>query len=122
MKIAKQVYRISNWLFLIGVVLQVFLAGMVVVAGQMGWASHKDTGHIIGLPLFLMVIFMYVGKASREVKRTTWLLLLVYIIQADVIIFLRQSVPVLSAFHPVLALLDFWLAAKLLRIPFDDAK
>lgn len=121
MKIAKTVYKISNWLFLIGVVLQVFLAGMVVVAGQMDWMDHRDLGHMIGVFVILMAILMYVGKAGRQVKNTTWLLLLVYVLQADVLIFLRQSVPVLSALHPVMALLDFWLAAKLLRMDWDAA-
>jgi heme A synthase len=119
MKIAQTLYKVFNWLFIIGVVLQVFFAGMVVVAGQMDWAAHRDTGHIIGLAVILMAILMYVGKAGRQVKRTTWILLLVYILQADVLIFMRQSVPLASAFHPVLALIDFWLAVKLLRMPWE---
>jgi hypothetical protein len=69
----------------------------------------------LGIPLILMLILMYVGKASSAVKRTTWILFLVYFIQADVIIFMRQSVPLLSAFHPVLALVEFWLGMRLLR-------
>lgn len=121
MKLARTLYKVFNWLFVVGVVLQVLLAGLVVVAGKMDWAAHRDTGHIIGLPLILMVILMYVGKAGRQVKRTTWILLLVYLLQADFLIFLRQDVPYLAAFHPVLALIDFWLGVKLLRMPFDEA-
>ena len=110
-----RLYRILTWLFLVGVVLQVFLAGMVVVARQSDWETHIGLGHTLGLPLILMLIHMYVGKASSAVKRTTWILFLVYFIQADVIIFMRQSVPLLSAFHPVLALVEFWLGMRLLR-------
>jgi heme A synthase len=95
---------------------------MVVVAGQMDWATHRDVGHIIGLPVILMTILMYVGKAGSQIKRTTLILLVVYILQADVLIFMRQSVPLASAFHPVLALIDFWLAVKLLRTPWEAAK
>jgi len=36
MKIARIVYLISSWLFVAGVAVQVFPAGMVVVAGKMG--------------------------------------------------------------------------------------
>jgi hypothetical protein len=43
----------------------------------------------------------------------TWLLIGVYIIQSDVIIFMRASYPYVSAFHPVLALVDFGLGAFL---------
>lgn len=116
---SSKLYRIFNWLFVIGVVAQVFLAGMVVVAAQMGWDSHKDLGHFLGAPLIVMLITMYTGKAGREIKRTTWILFLIYLVQADVLIFLRTSTSmpllILSAFHPVLALIDFWLGVKLLR-------
>jgi hypothetical protein len=121
MKLAQTLYKVFNWVFVVGVVAQVLLAGLVVVAGKMDWAAHRDTGHIIGLPLILMLILMYVGKAGRQVKRTTWILFLVYILQADVLIFLRQQLPYVAAFHPVLALIDFWLGVKLLRMPFDQA-
>jgi hypothetical protein len=117
--LSKTLYRIFNWLFVIGVVTQVFLAGMVVVARQIGWDLHASLGHILGLPLILMLITMYTGKAGGDVKRTTWILFAVWVLQAEVLIFLRTSafVPAvyLSAFHPVLALIDFWLGVKLLR-------
>lgn len=113
------VYRLANWLFVIGVVVQVFLAGMVVVAHQLDWSAHEALGHIVFLPLILMVITMYTGKAGKDVKRTTWILFLVYLVQADFVIFLRTStsVPalVIAALHPVLALVIFWLSVKLLR-------
>ena len=114
-KFSAGLYRILNWLFVIGVVVQVFLVGMVVVARQSDWEAHIGLGHALGLPLILMLITMYLAKANSKVKRTTWILFLVYILQADVIIFLRESVPLVSAFHPVLALIDFWLGVMLLR-------
>lgn len=46
-------------------------------------------------------------------KWINWVLFLVYIIQADVLIFMRASLPVVSAFHPVLALVDCVLAVIL---------
>jgi hypothetical protein len=110
---AKTAFRVLAWLFVLGVIAQVLLAGLVVVAGQIDWTIHRDSGHILGLPLILMLIFMYLGKLPSAAKRTTWILFVVYIIQADVIIFMRESLPVVSAFHPVLALVDFWLGIKL---------
>ena len=114
-----KIYRFCNWLFVIGVVTQVFLAGLVVVAAKSGWNLHETLGHLIGLPMILMLITAYTGKASAQIKRTTWILFVVYFLQADVLIFMRTSsfVPAvyLSAFHPVMALVDFWLGVKLLR-------
>lgn len=112
------IFRISTHLFLAGVAVQVFLAGLTVVAGLTGWDWHETLGHLLGLPLIVMLIVMFVGKADSQVKRLTWILFLVYLLQADVLIFLRHSdvlpLQVLSALHPVLALIDFWLAARLL--------
>jgi heme A synthase len=60
-----------------------------------------------------MLIAAYLGRLPRNMKWLTWLLFGVYVIQADVIIFMRDSIPFVSAFHPVLALVDFALAAIL---------
>ena len=114
-RIARYVYLVMAWLFVVGVVVQVFLAGMVVVAGRMGWGSHVDLGHTLAGPLLLMLISMYLGRMPGPVKRLTWLLFGVYVLQADIVIFLRAQAPLLSALHPVLALVDFALGYALAR-------
>lgn len=113
MKASRIAYLIFAWLFVAGVLLQVFFAGMVVVARQMNWENHIGLGHTLAIPLILMLITAYLGKLPGRMKRINWLLLAVYILQADVLIFLRASAPVLSALHPVLALLDFALGVAL---------
>lgn len=107
------VYAAGSFLFVAGVVVQVFLVGMVIVAGQMGWDPHISLGHILSAPLLLMLISMYLGHLPGSLKRLTWLLFVNYILQADVLIFLRVQAPVLSALHPVLALVDFALGLAL---------
>ena len=112
-QVSRIVYLIFSSLFLIGVTLQVFLAGMMVVALQTGWGNHRDLGHALALPLLIMLVTAYMGRLPSKIKWMTWLLLGVYIIQSDVIIFMRASYPYVSAFHPVLALVDFGLGAFL---------
>jgi hypothetical protein len=109
-KISQYVYFASASLFLLGVAIQVFFAGMVVVALEWGWGNHRDLGHSLALPLLVMLLTAYLGRLPRRMKWLTWLLFMVYFIQADVIIFMRATLPVVSAFHPVLALVDFALA------------
>jgi hypothetical protein len=109
-KVSQIVDLVASALFLTDVSIQVFLARMVVVALQMGWSNHRDLGHALALPLLVMLITAYLGRLSRSVKWLTWLLFAVYVIQADVIIFMRASFPTVSAFHPVLALVDFAVA------------
>ena len=112
---ARFVYLFAVGLFLLGITVQVFLAGMVVVAMQMTWSSHIGLGHMLALPLIIMLITMYLGRMPRPIKPLTWLLFVVYALQADVIIFLRGQLPVISALHPVLALFDFAIAWGLAR-------
>ena len=96
-------------------VVQVFLAGMAVVAGQLDWESHIGLGHILALPVLIMLISMYIGSLPGQMKRQTWVLFGVYVLQADIVIFLREQLPLVSALHPVLALVDFALALTLVR-------
>jgi hypothetical protein len=67
-RVSRIAYLVALWLFLAGVTTQVFLAGMVVVAGQSGWASHRDLGHAMGLPLLVMVITAYLGRMPGPKK------------------------------------------------------
>lgn len=115
MKASRTVYQIAAWAFVVGVLVQVFFAGMAVVAGRWPWTNHVNLGHLLAVPLLVMLITMYVGKLPGRMKRLTWLLFLVYVLQADVLIFLRTSAPILSALHPVLALIDFALGLMLAR-------
>ncbi|MGE5601939.1 MAG: DUF6220 domain-containing protein [Nitrososphaerales archaeon] len=114
-KVARYIYAGAAWLFVIGVVVQVFLAGMVVVAARMGWDAHAGLGHSLAGPLLFMLISMYLGRLPGPMKRLTWLLFGAYVLQADVLIFLRAAAPVAAAFHPVMALVDFALGVMLAR-------
>lgn len=108
------VYVIAAFVFLLLALLQVFLAGMVVVAAQIDWTAHKALGHYLGLPAIIMLIMAYVGKFPGKTKMWTWVLFAVFVIQAEILILLRASAPVLSAFHPVLALIEFALGVILI--------
>lgn len=114
-RIARFVYLAFAWLFVLGVVTQVFLAGMVVVARKISWGYHASLGHMLGFPILFMLVSMYAGGLPGSVKKMTWALFGVFLLQAEVLIFLRVQAPVLSAFHPVMALVDFALGYALAR-------
>ena len=88
---------------------------MAFVALHWPWTNHIHRGPARAGALLIMLVMAYLGKLPGRMKRLTWLLFAVYILQADVLIFLRASVPVLSALHPVLALVDFALGLVLAR-------
>src|SRR5512143_2546899 len=122
LKVSRFVYLVAAWLFLVGIVIQVFLAGMTVVAMRMGWNNHISLGHFLAAPLLVMLVSQYPSRFPRRMKGLTWLLFGVYVLQADVIIFLRFQAPLVSAFHPVLALVDFAMGLALARAAWPLAR
>lgn len=119
---SRWIYCSAAGLFLLGVVTQVFFAGMTVVARRMSWDNHIGLGHILAAPLLLMLISQYTGRLPGRMKNLTWLLFGVYVLQADVLIFMRSAAPLASAFHPVLALVDFAIGFSLLRAAWPLAR
>ena len=106
-KVSRYIYLVLACLFVIGVLYQVYLAGLVVVASRAGWGDHIGLGHTLAGPLLLMLIAQYLARLPRSSKTLTWILFVAYALQADVVIFMRGSAPLVSALHPVLALVDF---------------
>jgi hypothetical protein len=84
------------------------------VAGRMGFAAHVALGHALGLPVVLMLASAYLARLPAQSVRLAWALLIVYVVQADVVMMLRGSLPFLAALHPVLALADVVLGGLLL--------
>ncbi len=117
-KISRWAYGLSAALFLAGVVAQVFLAGLAVVARRGGWSAHVDLGHSLGLPLILMLLTMVPAGLPAGARWMTAALFVVYAVQANALVILRNSLPALAALHPVLALADFLLALKLVEVAF----
>ncbi len=127
-KVTRYIYLVFAVLFVVGVLVQVYLAGLVVVAAKPGWANHAGLGHTLAGPLLFMLITQYLAKLPRSSKWLTWALFINYALQADVLIFMRRTAPMASALHPVLALVDFAIGYalvvrtwKMIRAPEMEA-
>lgn len=108
------------WLFLVGIVVQVFLAG----AGLFELTDFTPHGYL-GWVLPLVPIVMVVLAALARVDRPTMLLSIGVLVMAMIqpeLAAARDTNPVLAAFHPVNALLIFWLAWLLARRATDLAR
>ena len=112
MNVSRIIYRIAAWVFVAWVLYQVFAAGMVAVAMQWEWTRHVVPGFYVSSPVFVMLITVYTGRLPGRMKGLTWLLFLVLSIQILVVL-LRQSLPMIAALHPVLALAVFGLGLML---------
>jgi membrane-bound metal-dependent hydrolase YbcI (DUF457 family) len=103
-------YVIVAWLFPAAILIQVFLVGLSLFTGQVYWSTHRDVGHSLAVLPLLLVMLAYLGRLPRSEKLLIWLLFGVYLVQAEVFAAIGDSVPLLAAFHPVLALVLFALA------------
>lgn len=121
-RVARFVYLAAVALFDLGVVVQLFLVGLIVVAGSMGFDLHRTLGHLLAAPLLVMLVAVHLGRLPAGVARLSWLLFALYVLQADVLIFLRSSQPLLAALHPVLALADIVLGWMLLLRGWSAAR
>src|SRR5215203_2144829 len=101
-KISRYAYATVASLFVIGILTQVFLIGLSLLGGRPSWQTHIGLGHSLSIFALLMVILAYTGRLPRPLKPLTWLNFGVYILLADVVIFMRGSAPLVAAFHPVL--------------------
>lgn len=115
MTVARTVFLTAVWTFNLGVLIEGFLIGMVVVAGSLSTAPHVLLGHALLLPLLVMAVTMYTARYPQGVKALSWLLLATYVLQTDVLMRLRTEAPALAALHPALAFVAIVLGVDILR-------
>ncbi len=107
LKLSRYAYAAIAWLFVAGILTQVFLIGMSLLGSRASWQTHIGLGHGLAIAPLLMVVLAFTGRLPRPTKPLTWLSLVLYVLLADVVIFMRGSVPLVAALHPVLAVLLF---------------
>jgi mercuric ion transport protein len=112
-RISRYLYTAAAWLFVAGILTQVFLIGLSLLGGRPSWPAHIDLGHSLSIVALLMVVLAYTGRLPHPMKPLTWLALVIYILLADVVIFMRELAPLVAALHPVLAVLLFGIVGFL---------
>ena len=106
---ARYLYLALVWIYLAGILFQVFLAGMGLFGTTRDFEPHASLGWILHL---VPVLLLIVAAVARVGSRLIWwnvALLVVQFIQ-PILVLLRNDQPIAAAFHPVLALVIFWLA------------
>lgn len=106
-KIGRYGYLGVAVLFVVGILLQVYLVGLSLLGQRPSWDDHVGLGHGLGILALLLVLLVYVGRQSEGLKRLTWVNFVVYVLLADVVIFMRVDAPLVAALHPVLAITLF---------------
>ncbi|MBA3688416.1 MAG: hypothetical protein H0W81_06280 [Chloroflexi bacterium] len=106
---ARYVYLALVWIYLAGILVQVFLAGIGLFGAAKDFEPHVGLGWILHLVPVLLLIVAGVARVGSRLIWWTVALLGVQFIQ-PILATLRNDMPLVAAFHPVLALVVFWLA------------
>jgi len=98
--IARTVYVVAAWLFVAGLVVQVFLAGLGVFDSPTSFATHRDVGYALEIfPVVLLVVGL-LGGMGRRLAVLAIVAFGLFILQS-VFVLLRESAPQVAALHPV---------------------
>jgi len=100
------------WLFAVGVVVQIFLAGLSLFESSEYWANHVDIGHMISLLVYLLPILALLGRVGRQRIVLAFAVLALYLVQ---IILPMIDVGFIAALHALNAFLVLGAAFDLGR-------
>jgi Family of unknown function (DUF6220) len=107
---------VTSSLFALGVLLQVFLAGAGIFVSSSWWALHATLGMSLGLFPLAFLLLARIGHLGRW---SLWLGGLVFGLVALQVVLITipdtLGLPILSALHPVNALVIFGLAVSLIQ-------
>ena len=102
------------WAFVAGVILQVFFIGLGLFVGPENLALHVNFGWLLHLGPLPVLVAAALARAGRtRILQAAALAILVFFV--PILAALRTDAPLLAAFHPVGALLAFWLATVVAR-------
>lgn len=101
-------YVLFGGLFIVGVMIQVFIAGMAVFVDPANWSLHASFVHYIELLTLIMLVLAFFGRLSRVLKITPIALFLLIGVQYATALGFSGSL--VAAVHPVNALVIFGIA------------
>jgi hypothetical protein len=111
---ARYLYAALAWAFVAGVILQVFFIGLGLFVGRENLALHVNFGWLLHLgPLPILVAAALARAGRTRILQTAALAILVFFV--PILAVFRTDAPLAAAFHPVGALLAFWLATVVAR-------
>jgi len=118
MKAARIVWMWLERVFLVGLFLQLLFIGMGVFPRKgdaSPFALHKNWGFILG---DIAVVLFLIALAARPGWKTVLMAFIVGVLTflaQPLLVNARTSAPIVAAFHPVNALVIFWLTLVLIR-------
>jgi hypothetical protein len=106
---ARLAYAALAWAFVAAIVLQVFFIGLGLFVDTQDRELHRNFGwilHLAPLPILLAAALAAAGRT--RILQGIGLVVIIFFV--PILAAVRSDLPYVAAFHPVGALLAFWLA------------
>ncbi|WP_143811909.1 MULTISPECIES: DUF6220 domain-containing protein [Paenibacillus] len=117
-RMARICFMTLAWLFTISVAIQVFFAGLALFVSPDNWLIHANFARYFSLlPLIMAVLAWTARLPGKMIRRSLGLLGMT--IGMFLTAVLSSRIGMLSALHPVIAIMLFWSSIAILR-PLRD--
>lgn len=111
---ARYAYAALAWAFVAGILIQVFFIGMGLFVKPQNFDLHVNFGWLLHLgPLPILVAAALASAGRTRILQVTSLAVIFFIV--PILAAIRADSPWAAVFHPVGALLGFWLATVVAR-------
>jgi hypothetical protein len=100
MRLVRRAHLFVAWAFVVGVVVQVFLAGLGVFDDPATFRVHATWGSTLELMPLLLVVLAVAGRLGRRQVLYAAALFGMFMLQS-VFVALRSDLPMIAAIHPV---------------------
>jgi uncharacterized protein DUF6220 len=107
-------YAVLAWAFVAAIVLQVFFIGLGLFVGPENLELHRNFGWILHLAPLPILVAAALARAGRtRILQAAGLVVVIFFV--PILAAVRADLPYAAAFHPVGALLAFWLGIVIAR-------
>ncbi len=111
---ARFAYAALAWAFVAAIVLQVFFIGLGLFVGPENLELHRNFGWILHLAPLPILVAAALARAGRtRILQAAGLVVVIFFV--PILAAVRTDLPYAAAFHPVGALIAFWLATVIAR-------
>ena len=107
-------FLVVSALFVAGVIIQFFLAGLGVFESAAAFITHRDFGRAFGWLVLVMLILAIVGRLPRRQLVAVIGIIVAYALRS-VLVAVRVDAPIVAALHPLNGVLILLLAVEVVR-------
>jgi hypothetical protein len=112
--VSRNIYVALTWLFVVGLLVQVFLAGRGVFDSPLEFETHRTFGYTLELVPIILLVLGLIGGLGRRLAIFAVAVFLMFLLQS-VLVLARESSPMIAALHPVNGFLILLVAIAMAR-------